>query len=296
MTKPPGKKNYVGKREGSDRSSQSSRPRKSHEAAGRTSRTDKGRDGRETSWDHVSQWYGGVIERESGSYQTDLILPSLLPLLRPTKGMRLLDLGCGPGLFAAAFARKGAFIIGVDVSPRFIEEAKKKVPADQGRFYVGPAENLPVADAAANAALAVLSLQNIEHFETAVRETARALEPGSPFHIVLNHPAFRIPRGSGWGQDAARKIQYRRIDRSFSSFALPIQMHPGKNPDLVTYSFHRPLEQYVRALADAGFVVADLREWCSHKESVGKNAKAENRARDEIPLFLYLRAEKKSLL
>ena len=58
-----------------------------------------------------------------------------------------------------------------------------------------------------------------------------------------------------------------------------------------TVTYHRPLQSYFQALNEASLCVDGLEEWTSHKTSEpGKRAKAENRARQEIPLFLALRA------
>jgi len=43
--------------------------------------------------------------------------------LRPGKDLRVLDLGCGPGLYAEAFARRGHRVTGVDISSRSIDYA-----------------------------------------------------------------------------------------------------------------------------------------------------------------------------
>ena len=74
-------------------------------------------------------------------------------------------------------------------------------------------------------------------------------------------------------------------------------MHPGKaargwpGGDISTPTFHRPIGAYVRALADAGLLVTDLREWPSERAATsGPRAPEENRARLEIPLFLGIRA------
>ena len=72
-----------------------------------------------------------------------------------------------------------------------------------------------------------------------------------------------------------------------------MDMHPGISGSAKTLSFHRPLQYYFKALAKAGFAVDRLEEWISHKASdSGPRAKAENVARKEIPLFLYLSAKK----
>jgi len=43
-----------------------------------------------------------------------------------SSGMRVLDLGCGPGLFSTEAARKGAYVIGVDSDIGMIERAKER--------------------------------------------------------------------------------------------------------------------------------------------------------------------------
>jgi hypothetical protein len=112
---------------------------------------------------------------------------------------------------------------------------------------------------------------------------------GGSLYIVLNHPAFRVPKESSWGWDEAEKKQYRRVDRYLSELKISIQMHPGDKPSQYTTSFHRPLQYYFKALYKAGFSVQLMEEWNSHKQSQkGPRAEAEDIARKEIPLFLCL--------
>ncbi len=46
------------------------------------------------------------------------------------EGSRLIDLGCGPGLYANRLARRGAAVTGVDISPRSIEYARQQAAQD----------------------------------------------------------------------------------------------------------------------------------------------------------------------
>ncbi|MBN1967526.1 MAG: class I SAM-dependent methyltransferase, partial [Anaerolineae bacterium] len=57
----------------------------------------------------------------------------------------------------------------------------------------------------------------------------------------------------------------------------------------VSISFHRPLEEYVNALAACGLLIDCLREITTHRQ---EGNRAERRANEEIPLFLALRAWK----
>ncbi len=224
--------------------------------------------------------------------QEKVVFPGALRLLAPQTGKTYLDVACGEGTFAAMIAASGALVTGVDAARELVAQAQKRGVAGT-KFLLGDAERLHevLPKTVFDGAVCVLALQNIANLDAVVMHVGRLLKPGAPFVMVLNHPAFRIPRQSSWGFDEERKLQYRRIDMYLTSSEIPIQAHPGSAPTVRTLSYHRPLSAYVIALARAGFVIDAMEEWTSHKISdSGNRAKAENRARNEIPLFLAMRA------
>jgi len=243
---------------------------------------------KDTSWEHVAQWYDELLKGE-GTYQKELILPNLLRLMDIRRSDMVLDLACGQGFFAREFSKLADHVIGVDASKSLIAIARKGSGVAPG-FYISSADKLPFLNkASVDKAAIILALQNIEDVNAVLREAARVLKPGGSLYIVLNHPAFRVPKMSSWGWDEKVKVQYRRIDKYLSEAKVPIEMHPGSKQGEVTTSFHRPLQFYFKALHKAGFAVAGLEEWNSHKQSEpGPRAKAEDLARKEIPLFLCL--------
>ena len=64
---------------------------------------------------------------------------SLVSLLAPQPGERILDLGCGTGHLANTIAESGATVIGIDRSPEMIELAQKTYP--QLTFQVADAHS-----------------------------------------------------------------------------------------------------------------------------------------------------------
>ncbi len=245
-----------------------------------------------TSWGGVSDWYDAHLETSPDSYQEKVIAPNLLRILGITKGMRVLDIACGQGFFSRKFAGAGARVAGADISKELIERAKKHGSAIE--YYAAPAHKLPFAESASfDAATIVLAIQNIEDMRATFAEAHRALKPGGRLVLVLNHPAFRIPKRSSWGYDDAAHAQYRRIDAYLSPSIEKIDMHPGVKNSEQTVSYHRSLQDFFKVLAKTGFSVARLEEWISHKKSqAGPRQKAEDTARKEIPLFLMLEARK----
>ncbi len=271
-----------------------------------------------TSWGSVANWYNNLIEKDDDSYQRRLILPNLLRLVEARRGEVLLDLACGQGFFAREFARLqmpgasatggqaklGTKVIGVDISQELIQLAKKH-PSNlaikqfnnrEVEYHVSSADKLGfIQNESIDKILIVLSLQNIENANDVIKEVNRVLKPKGKLFIVLNHPAFRIPKTSSWGWDNKLKMQYRRLNSYLSESKEQIQMHPGDKPWEKTISFHRPLQFYFKALNKNNLLVSKLEEWNSHKISEpGPKKEAEDRTRREFPLFLFLEAIKQT--
>ncbi len=73
--------------------------------------------------EHLSQAHDAASRRsEKIAAQVDWIQHHLLP----AKGARILDLGCGPGLYTSRFAEIGHECIGIDFSPASIKHARSQ--------------------------------------------------------------------------------------------------------------------------------------------------------------------------
>lgn len=244
-----------------------------------------------TSWEPAEAWYNRCVGEKGHYYHQSVILPSSLRLLGITNKSTgsLLDLGCGQGVLARQIPDSVDYW-GVDASAALIRDAKKQTKMANRHFLTGDATlPLPVQKRDFDWAAFILCLQNMEDGKGAIANAGRHLKVGGKLLIVLNHPNFRIPRQSAWGIDEAAKIQYRRLNTYMSPMKIPIQMNPGKGEESsTTYSFHHPLSDYMKWLAEAGFMIGGLEEWCSDKKSEGGRARMEDRARKEFPLFLAL--------
>lgn len=241
-----------------------------------------------TSWGPVADWYDTYLEVTPDSYQAMVIAPNLLRALALKKGERVIDVACGQGYFTRLFAEAGAVATGADISKELIATAKKRSPKID--FNIAPADHLTFAkDSSFDAATVILAIQNIENIADVFAEVKRILKPGGRFVLVMNHPAFRIPKRTSWGWDETTKTQYRRVDGYLSAATIPIDMHPGQSKSAQTLSYHRSLQDFFKALSKSGFAVTRLEEWISHKKSEkGPKQKAEDTARKEIPLFMML--------
>lgn len=107
---------------------------------------------------------------------------SLLELLQPRAGERILDVGCGTGQLTAELARSGALVTGLDSSPEMLAEARKNFPG----------LNFVEADAASfrfeepfDAVFSNAALHWVKDQGAAAASIARALRPGGRFVAEL---------------------------------------------------------------------------------------------------------------
>lgn len=247
----------------------------------------------ETSWGKVAGWYDEMLEENDDTYQKNVILPNILRLMDIKKNESVLDLACGTGFFSREFLKIGGKVIGADISPELVEIAKKN-SLKEIEYFLSSADDLSKIKSNSIDKIAfILAIQNIENISAVFSECNRVLKDGGKIFMVMNHPTFRIPKQSSWGFDEKNKIQYRRLDEYMSESKIKIEMHPGKKDNHQTVSFHRPLQVYFKTLKKNGFCVTGLEEWISDKKSQpGPRAQAEDKARKEFPMFLFVEARK----
>lgn len=245
-----------------------------------------------TSWSPVAKWYTSIVGEGGHYFHEHVIIPRLKSLIEPKANESLLDVGCGQGVYARTLVHNARYT-GIDSSKELIVEAKNLTKNAKHVYYVADAtKGLPVPADSFDHAVCILAIQNMRDGASAISHIGSTLKKGGDLAIVMNHPSFRIPRQSSWGKDEAQKLEYRRVNRYLSPLEIPINAHPGLSDSPMTWTYHAPLEYYVKALKNAGMVITDIEEWTSDKVSVGKAAKGENRARAEFPLFLAIRAVK----
>ncbi len=248
---------------------------------------------KDTSWGNVADWYSDLLESTSDTYQSEVVAPNLVRLIKPSAGMSILDVACGQGYFSRIFASHGAQVTGVDLGSALIEYAKAHSPQEI-LYFNAPSHTMDfLKDRSFDAISIVLAIQNIELFRETFLECSRVLKEKGRMYLILNHPAFRIPKQSHWGFDEKTNTQYRRVDEYLGESTVEIDMHPGTKDSPKTISFHRPLQVYAKALEKSGFAITRIEEWTSHKKSQpGPRQKAEDKSRAEIPLFMMLEVRK----
>jgi ubiquinone/menaquinone biosynthesis C-methylase UbiE len=97
------------------------------------------------------------------------------------KGGKLLDIGCGTGLFVKRYIENGGSAIGIDVSRKMIERAQHRcINCD---YMVGTGERIPFCDNSFDAVSSLLVFSYVKDPESMLRESYRVLKAGGGIAI-----------------------------------------------------------------------------------------------------------------
>ncbi len=121
----------------------------------------------------------------------------------PSSGT-IVDLGCGTGDLLAPLKQKANFVIGVDKSPKMLQEAQQRFAGDGENINlrIGQMEHLPLREGEADGAVINMVMHHLPEPLKAIREVHRVLKHGDTFIVVdlLNHrwETMRERYGDRW--------------------------------------------------------------------------------------------------
>ena len=106
-----------------------------------------------------------------------------------TRGLKVLEIGCGMGTDGAQFAKAGADYTGIDLTAAAIELARKRFALSnlKGEFRVSDAEDLDFDNESFDLVYSHGVLHHTPDIEAAVREIHRVLKPGGRAIVMLYH-------------------------------------------------------------------------------------------------------------
>ena len=233
-------------------------------------------------WERNAQWWQDGFTGGADPEYEEQIIPLVRECLAGAR--RVVDVGTGEGQLARVADDLGAaVVVGLDPTSAQLRVARER---GGGPAYAQAlAEAMPVVDASFDAALACLVFEHIPDHEPAIAEVARVLAPGGRFVFLLNHPLLQAPN-SGWVVDHILDEQYWRIGPYLTPDVTMEELEPG----VVLPFVHRPLSQYVNAMAAHGLLIERMEE---PPPPEGFLAKAdEYRAAATIPRLLLFVARK----
>lgn len=163
--------------------------------------------------------------------------PATLSLLPPIEGEKVLDAGCGPGVYSEWLVEHGAEVVGIKLSPKMVRLAEERLRG-QARIVLADLGKPPdfLESELFDLVVSSLVLDSVEDWASTFGEFFRVLKAPGHFVFSVGHPFDEFfehhPGGSYFDIEG--------VEYPFSSFGQPI---------IVPY-YRRPLGAMIDALVD----------------------------------------------
>jgi ubiquinone/menaquinone biosynthesis C-methylase UbiE len=205
------------------------------------SKTKEGYDKVALTW-HEKRLSGKRFENEY------LEMPTTLKLLGKIRSKKVLDLGCGTGIYSKELTKKGAKVKGIDISKEEIKIAKDYNP--KAEFVVGNGVKLPYKNGEFDIVMASLVMECMKDWNPLLKEVRRVLKKGGVFVFSGGNPVTNSLRMMD-GKDVKIRRSYFDENKRIKSV--------WEN-GVVMYWYHKSFGAVVRLLRKNGFELLDFED------------------------------------
>tara|TARA_Y100000310_G_scaffold285257_1_gene308599 strand:+ start:1650 stop:2387 length:738 start_codon:yes stop_codon:yes gene_type:complete len=233
-----------------------------------------------------AQDYHQKIKSKEDIWHKFIEKPIIINFLKEEiKNKKVLDLGCGSGVFVKKIISLGAKNVkGFDLSSELIKIAKKENPDID--FYVGNAQNTSFKNKEFDIVTSSLMAQYIKDLNKLFGEVSRILKKKGVFVFSMHHPIQEVSeRLKINGKKSDTKVLLKAyFHNNMYKWKLKCKMN--------MISYHHTFEMIFNALNKNGFVVENLAEPRAPKKAEKYNKKIYDRS-NRRPSFLIIKARKK---
>ncbi len=229
------------------------------------------------AYEKLAERYAALVDEkpENAHYE----MPATLSVLPHVAGKRVLDAGCGTGRYAEWLLDRGAEVVGVDVSPAMIRQAKKRV-GKRAEFHIadlGRPLDFLESDCF-DMVLAPLVLDYIEDWEPLLREFNRVLKGFGLLVFSCGHPFADYDDHPG-----ADYFATEYAEDEWRGFGVPVVMP----------CYRRSLGTILSSLIETGFAIEKFLEPRAGEEVKKRDVSSYERYH-RLPGFLAIRARKRT--
>ncbi|MCK4422178.1 class I SAM-dependent methyltransferase [candidate division WOR-3 bacterium] len=231
-------------------------------------------------WDENAEAWTILSRKGYDIYRDHINTPAFLKMLGDVKGLKGLDLGCGEGYNTRKIAEKGAIMIGVDISEKFISSARQK--ENEHPLYIsyglGSGLNLPFKDETFDFCVATMSLMDMPNHDKAIGEAYRALKKKGFFQFSISHPCFATPKWEWLYDEKGERTAlacgdyFKKLNGEIDEWifgSAPQELKDKFNKFKVP-RFTRTLSSWLNILIKNGFILEEFDEPYPDEETVKK--------------------------
>jgi 2-polyprenyl-3-methyl-5-hydroxy-6-metoxy-1,4-benzoquinol methylase len=240
------------------------------------------------AWNEGAAAWEAFVESGADYYRHAVHGPALLSACGPVEGRDVLDLGCGQGFFSRELARRGARVVGVDLSDALVSCARRheaRQPLGVEYRVMSAAEvDRHWEPGSFDLVTACMALQDMADIGAALRSARAVLRPGGRLVFSVPHPCTDTPYRE-WERDQAGGKLALKVDRYFESG--PAVCH--WNMPRLRYRWDTPywrhtLAEWSALVAEARFLIRRLHEPRPGEEQAQQRPELDDCFR--VPFFL----------
>jgi ubiquinone/menaquinone biosynthesis C-methylase UbiE len=203
--------------------------------------------------------------------------PATLSLIDEVAGKRILDAGCGPGVYTQWLLERGAQVVAFDANAKMLAYARKRT-ADRATFFQANMEEpLSFIDTdSIDGIVSALAITYVSDHQTLFAEFNRVLHSRGWLVISTEHPFFSY----GYFK-VSNYFKTKKVSSIWKGFGKPVRVP----------SYHHSLGSICEALSGNGYTIERIIE----PKPTGRFRKANQKEYQKLmrfPLFICIRARK----
>jgi SAM-dependent methyltransferase len=193
-------------------------------------------------YDEVAAAY--EAHASDSAYNAHYDRPAVLALIGDVAGLRVLDAGSGPGLYAEELLARGAEVVAVDGSERMADLARRRLGSRATVLRADLNERLPFEEGEFDLVVCPLVIHHVPDRTATLRELFRVLRSAGHVVLLTHHPTTDWLRKGGSYFDVREEVDVWERD--------------GASYDVRFW--REPLTSLCGAVAEAGFLIERLVE------------------------------------
>jgi SAM-dependent methyltransferase len=222
-------------------------------------------------------------------YNELLEMPATLKLLGNVKGKKILDFGCGTGIYAKLLTKKGAKVKGFDISKEMIKVAKKENPKLD--LKVGSGYKIPFNEKF-DIVLSSLVVHYLDDWDKMFKQVNRVLKKGGYFIFSTGNPVSEIVKKVKVGKKRYKVLGIADYFKKKKINAVWKVNDGIRKFDIKVSVYHKTYEEIIKTIVKNGFEISDYKDTFPLKKAK-KLFPKEYEYTSKIPFFSVWKVRKK---